>query len=481
MDIPGDRRLASRFALTTLFVFVAVAVALWWVLAALIRERTASTAQEHAEFVTHSVMTPALSRLDLDEPAVPGDPRYEELRDLVVTDVLEVQFPVVRVKVWGADGTILFSDEPRLAGRRFTPAPALRAAFTGRVISATSDPDRPENAFERERPGAILATFVPLEPSDQRMDRPVVVELDTDVAAAAGPVGRPFRLVGLALLGGLAAIYVIQMPLVRRLGRTLREQNRKLGILLRQEQRTVEELRDLNRRQSEFLAVTSHELRTPLTSIAGFAKTLMRPAFADDPDTRVEFLQAIEQQAGRLGGLIENVLAVTRVSESSPRAASASLPEAVDEVLAGMRPAADRVVVDIPTDLPDVSVDRQLLELAVRNLLDNALKFSPDGSGCRVGARHEEREMLVWVEDDGIGIPPEHLGRIFDRFYQVDSSSTRRHGGIGLGLHLVKAVVEEARGTIEVTSEPGKGTRFALRLPVADAQLEQRRLARSGS
>lgn len=471
MKVPGSRRLVPRFALTTLVVFLAVAVSLWWVLATIIRERTESTAQEHAEFVTHSVIHPALSKIDLDSPVGPGDPSYDELRDLIVSDVLEVQFPVVRVKVWSSDGTVLFSDEPRLVGRRFTQPPGLRSAFTGQVVSAPSDPYRPENIFERGRYEAILATFVPLAPSG--LDPSVVVELDTDVAAAAVPVGRPFRLVGLALLGGLAAIYIIQLPLVRRLGRTLRAQNRSLHTLLEKEQQTVEELRDLNRRQAEFLAVTSHELRTPLTSIAGYAKTLMRPSFSHDEASRREFLQAIERQAGRLGGLIENILAVTQLSESSLGAESAPLAATVQSVLDRLGPGAERVDVDIAADLPGVQVDGRLLELAIGNLLDNALKFSVDASRCRLGARLEGGDVLIWVEDDGIGIAQEHVGRIFDRFYQVDSSSTRHHGGVGLGLHLVKAFTEEVGGTIDVRSEPGKGTRFTLTLP-AYGSVEQR-------
>ena len=470
MKVPGDRSLVPRFALTTLVVFVAVAITLWWVLATIIRERTESTAQEHAEFVTHSVIRPALSGIDLTSPLGPGDPGYGELRDLIFSDVLEVQFPVVRVKVWGPHGTVLFSDEPRLVGRRFVLIPGLRSAFGGRVVSVPSDPSRAQNIFERE---GILATFVPLAPAATGAAPSAVVELDTDIAAAAIPVGRPFRLVGVALLGGLAAVYLIQLPLVRRLGRTLREQNRKLGTLLRQEQRTVEELRDLNRRQAEFLAVTSHELRTPLTSIAGYAKTLMKPAFTHDPTAREEFLLAIERQADRLSSLIENILAVTQLSGSSRETADSSLPEAIGSVLARLGQDADRVVVDIPTDLPPLPVDPRLLELVVGNLIDNALKFSPDGSRCRLGARREGRETVVWIEDDGIGIADEHLARIFDRFYQVDSSSTRRHGGVGLGLHLVKAVIEEAGGTIDALSDPGQGTRFAFRLPVRRSLVER--------
>jgi signal transduction histidine kinase len=463
----GRQRLVPRFALTSLVVFAAVGVALWWVLAATIRERTESTAQEHAEFVTHSVIGPALSERDLIGPVGPDSARYEELRRLVVSEVLGIQFPVVGLKVWSEGDKVLFSDERTLVGRTFPPAPGLVSAFDGRVVSAPVDLSRPENVFERQVDHDLLATFIPL-PQEPGEDPRAVVEIDTDIAVAAVPIGRPFRLVGIALLGGLAAIYVIQLPVVRRLGRTLGQQNRRLEVLLRQEQQTVEELRELNRRQGEFLAVTSHELRTPLTSIAGYAKTLMKPAFRDDVAAREEFLGTIEKQAERLGALIENILAVTQLSETAHPPGNAALSKAADRVVARLGQASKRVEIKIAGDLPNVSVDGRLLELVVGNLLDNALKFSPDGSPCQLGARQDGSEVAVWVQDGGIGIAPEHIDRIFDRFYQVDSSPTRRQGGVGLGLHLVKAIVVGAGGTVTVESVVNQGARFIIRLPVAD-------------
>jgi signal transduction histidine kinase len=139
--------------------------------------------------------------------------------------------------------------------------------------------------------------------------------------------------------------------------------------------KTVEELRDLNRRQAEFLAVTSHELRTPLTSVTAYAKTLLKLGFREDPVAREEFLR--------------------------DRAASWTVGEP------HRCPRSGRA--------PDGSVDRRMLELVLGNLLDNALKFSPEESRCRLGARLEGREVLVWVEDDGIGIATEHLVRIPER------------------------------------------------------------------
>lgn len=469
-----------RFALTTLAVFVAVGVMLWWVLAATINERIESASEEHAQFVTHSVIAPALDEIDLDRPIGPGDPGYERLSELVASRVLRVQFPVVRVKLWGPDGTLLFSDEPLLVGRRFSPSAGLRLAFGGRVVSAPAAPDRPE--FEGEAAEAVLVTYVPLAGAGPAMDPAAVVEIDTDTDAAAVPVGRPFRLVGVALLAGLAAIYLVQLPLVRRLGRTLRAQNEKLQVLLRRERQTVEELRQLNRRQAQFLDVTSHELRTPLTSIAGYAKTLLQPEFRDDVVTREEFLRAIEQQTERLGVLIENILAVTQLGEGGHRTGSASVREIADAIMGRLGSAEKRVATDIPDDLPHVQLDPRLLELVVGNVVDNALKFS-EGSPCRLGARLDGPEVVIRVEDEGIGIAEEHVGRIFDRFYQVDSSTTRRHGGVGLGLYLVRTIVEEAGGAVEVHSVRDRGTRLAIRIPAAEAPVREGRqeadLARS--
>ena len=228
----------------------------------------------------------------------------------------------------------------------------------------------------------------------------------------------------------------------------------------------MDELRELNRRQAEFLAVTSHELRTPLTSIAGYAKTLTRDGLSDDPAARREFLLAIERQAGRLSTMIENVLAAAQLDGTEPTDTGGSVADAVAAALARLEPAGDRVVVDIATGLPDAALDQHLLELVLGNLIDNALKFSPDGAPCRAEAFVEENSLVIRVEDEGIGIAEEHRARIFERFYQVDSSSTRRFGGVGLGLHLVKQVVERGGGSIHVQDGRRAGTRFNLRIPL---------------
>jgi signal transduction histidine kinase len=248
----------------------------------------------------------------------------------------------------------------------------------------------------------------------------------------------------------------------------LAEQAKQLEGLLEKEHHTVDELRELNRMKGEFVAVVSHELRTPVTALIGYAKTLRQPEFADDPAMRAEFLERMERQSDRLLRLVENLLTASRIeSRELPLSIGRVLFEdLVREVVEGLAGDASRVHVSLPGELPVLTTDRQLLSRVLQNLVDNALKYSPDGSPCELEAHTEDALLVFWVQDYGIGIPKDEMPRIFDRFYQVDSSSTRTFRGAGLGLSLVADLLEHLGGTIEVTSEPGEGSRFTVRLPV---------------
>ena len=305
------------------------------------------------------------------------------------------------------------------------------------------------------------------------------MELYQDYAGIQSEVNRLFRTLVVTLLVGLSALYLILLPISRQAGRTIQEQNvtlegqaQKLEELLRTEQQRVADLREVNRLKDDFVAISSHELRTPLTSIIGYAKTLRRPEFAEDPTSRAEFVQAIERQADRLHRLVQNLLAASHLEAESTRVMleDIALADVAGEAVAALGAEGRRVTVSIPEDLPSVRADRQSLELVVANLLDNALKFSPEETGCEVGARVEGTMLVFWVRDHGVGISREQLPRIFDRFYQADSSRTRRYGGVGLGLSLVKGIVSNLGGGITVTSRPGAGSTFTVTIPLDGAE-----------
>jgi signal transduction histidine kinase len=248
----------------------------------------------------------------------------------------------------------------------------------------------------------------------------------------------------------------------------LADQTRRLEELLEKEHHTVDELRELNRMKGEFVAVVSHELRTPVTALIGYAKTLRQPEFADDAKMREEFLERMERQSDRLLRLVENLLTASNLeTHQLPVALGRVLFEdLVREVMEGLANDASRVQVNVPDDLPVLTTDRQLLTRVLQNLVDNALKYSPDGSPCELEARSDGERIVFWVRDYGIGIPAHELAKIFDRFYQVDSSSTRTFRGAGLGLSLVRDLLDHLGGTIDVESAPGDGSKFTVTIPV---------------
>jgi two-component system, OmpR family, phosphate regulon sensor histidine kinase PhoR len=234
----------------------------------------------------------------------------------------------------------------------------------------------------------------------------------------------------------------------------------------------VTELKRLEQVRREFVANVSHELRTPLTAIKGYAETL-RDGGLRDPARAAEFVEVIQRHAERLRDLIEDLLDLAAVEQGEARLALAPTPvrETVAQAEAVIRPAAaarsQTLAIDIPAGLPDALADRDRLAQVLINLLDNAVKFTPERGRVTVSASAAAGRVTLAVGDTGVGIPPADLGRIFERFYRVDRSRDRREGGTGLGLAIAKHLVQAMGGTIEVESRQGSGTTFRVTLPVA--------------
>ncbi len=243
--------------------------------------------------------------------------------------------------------------------------------------------------------------------------------------------------------------------------------------------RLVVQERELRQRESAFVATASHELRTPLHSIRGFTRLLLDPK-EPDPATQKEFLTYIDEQSERLSQLVNDLWDVAKIDAGrlELRKEPLALEELVRSTADQFRTVAEKTSVTIETDLPSglpaVEADKEHLGQVLTNLVDNAIKFSQGGGAgtVTIRARIEGSELVLSVQDRGIGIPEEALPHLFERFYQVDRSSTREHGGTGLGLYISKQIVEAHGGRIWVDSEPGKGAMFHVALPsVAESRM----------
>jgi signal transduction histidine kinase len=229
------------------------------------------------------------------------------------------------------------------------------------------------------------------------------------------------------------------------------------------------ELEHLERSRRDLVANVSHELKTPIAAIRGHLENLLDGVERPDPAT----LEVMLGQAERLGRLIDQLLDLSRLEsgEVPLRMEEVSLPSLVDRLFSELEVAprrAVRLTNDVPRDLPSLSGDPERIHQVLFNLVDNAIRFTPEGGEVSVSARRENGAVEIAVTDTGSGIPAEHLPRLFERFYRADPSRSRGDGGTGIGLAIARSVVEAHGGTITAESQPGRGSTFLFDLPVAN-------------
>ena len=242
----------------------------------------------------------------------------------------------------------------------------------------------------------------------------------------------------------------------------------------------ITEIRSVERMKSEFVSTVSHELRTPLTSIKGFIRTLLDDTEGYyDREMQREFYQIIDTECDRLVRLISDLLNLSRIESGRTLElvlAEVDLGKTIRRVVESQRSYATDHEFDIivPDDLPPIQADQDKVEQVLTNLLSNAIKYSPEGGKVTVHARDMDEHVAVSVSDDGIGIPPDHITKLFNRFHRVDSRDTRKQYGTGIGLYLVKHLMEAHHGEVKVESEVGKGSTFTFLLRKRLSQEEPR-------
>jgi two-component system, OmpR family, phosphate regulon sensor histidine kinase PhoR len=235
----------------------------------------------------------------------------------------------------------------------------------------------------------------------------------------------------------------------------------------------ISDLKRLEKVRRDFVANVSHELRTPVTVIKGYAETLISGALTTDPERAVGFLEKIHRHAERLASLVGDLLILSEIEagEKPPLLEPVALEGAIGHACALLEEKARNKKINIERSgiegAPSILADRGKFEQVMVNLLDNALKYTPENGSIFISAKGRDGLVAINITDTGIGIPTKDLPRIFERFYRVDTARSREQGGTGLGLAIVKHIIQQHGGSIAVESTPGKGSTFTVSLRYA--------------
>jgi PAS domain S-box-containing protein len=234
--------------------------------------------------------------------------------------------------------------------------------------------------------------------------------------------------------------------------------------------RDISKLRELENLRETFLSMLGHELQTPLSIIKGYASTLARPDGKWDEETLRQGLSVIEEESDRLNKVMSKLLLASRVSSGAAALEKepVQLSSLANKVVRRLKAMTNihTFHLDFEPDFPSVNVDPALMEEVLANLVENAIKYSPEGGRITISGKREGEKVRIAVADEGIGIPMGELEHIFERFYRGDSGQARKVSGVGLGLYISKSIIEAHGGKIEVVSKLGKGSKFSFTLPL---------------
>lgn len=292
-----------------------------------------------------------------------------------------------------------------------------------------------------------------------------IKELEDIVRASLGGEESPHREIEVQLKGQ-ERFFQVQAALVRN------EEGRDLGVVCIFND--ITEMKQIDKMKSSFVAMASHELRTPLTAIKGFSSTLLDGLDYDmyGKEEQREFLGIVVQECDRLRRLIDDLLNTSRIEAGEslkPNYSEVKLSQLLDKVVLIQRQATTKHQITLAAEgpIPDIVGDEDKLDQILTNLLNNAIKYSPNGGVITVHAKRDGEEMLIGVQDQGMGIPKDHVAKVFEKFHRVNNEDNRKIYGTGLGLYLVKHLVESVHfGKIWAESEVGVGSTFWFRIPV---------------
>jgi len=465
----GRWRLLAYFAVISFAAFALVGVTVHELITREVSRTNFRAATDHAVFVADAFLRDRLTPDDIAKP-VTGD-RYDALRTYVSSRL--IVGGVIRVKVWSANGTVVFSDEPRLVGRRFpTEAASLADVLRKGPETEITDLTEAENVFERGLAKESISTYVPVALG--RSTTPIaIVELYQDYTPLLKDAARSQHELDLLLLGALLLLYAFVLPLAHRTGGTMQRQAVRLTTLLSRERETVRRLEEYDRLKDELITAASHELRTPLTVVRGIV-TMLKDRDDLSVETSRDLINRLDANAEKLERLLVNILDLERIQQNTLEAR----PELLDlvPVIENAATSVDLKDHTLSFDVRSVKaeIDRVLVERMIANLVANAVRHTPDGTPIVVRLRSDADTISLHVEDEGPGVPDALKEDIFDAFTRGGDD---RHGpGTGIGLTIVAQFARMHGGRAWVEDRPGGGAIFRVDIPLVRSPTKRKRM-----
>jgi signal transduction histidine kinase len=451
-----------KFVVLSLAAIIPTGLVLGFILSRQIETRALAQARLNTSLLANSVIAPLVTTEDLGGLS---PERLAELDRLIRERV--IPHDVAQVKLWNPGGRVVYSNFPELVGKKFGVSHHLEEALRGELPSHVSHLEAAEHAELREL-GEALEVYVPLRLNGRivgafeiyRPYRPIEADIRADQ-----------RRLYAVLAGGLLFLFVILGRVVRGASRALVRQADELAVLYAREQETVARLREVDELKSDIVATVTHELRTPVTSMRGSLETLLSRGAALQPGEWEELIRIANRGAQRMQALVYELLEIPRLY-SGERHVSIE-PVQLEPLIAELTNGLDgRIELELDPTVAEVSTDRAALRQILALLIDNAVKFSPPDSPITVRVTEAEDAVHISIEDQGPGVPPGEEERIFEPFYQADRSSTRKKGGVGLGLHLASKMATMVGGRLALDRDRENGATFVLSLPPpADQQI----------
>jgi signal transduction histidine kinase len=468
---------------TALALLFAAGAILWFV-----NERATTQAENNAaaraHFIADVLLRDRLSASDFERPVAAK--RQAEL-DALFSRAVRTE-GVERINLIGPSGSITYSTETSLIGDEpHDAASHVSASLAGREVRNV------ESTQVGARRLKVLETYLPVRARGDT-GRPLgVFELYQDYESrVAAPARSTIVPVAGFLLLALLVLCATLVPILRRVTAAVEVRNKRLveqaatlerSLALAHDARKEAEsarralseqnkrLRELDRLKDEFLSLVSHELRTPLTSIRGYLDLVLDGEAGDVNPEQRRFLEAVERNSGRLLRLVGDLLFVAQADAGrlSLERGRVDLSELAAHCVEEAAPAATEKSVSLvllAEPVPSLVGDRGRLAQVLDNLVSNALKFTPEGGSVQVRTRAGGNQVVLEVEDSGIGIPAADQPRLFERFFRSAVAEDQAIPGTGLGLAIVKAIVEAHSGQISISSREGLGTTFRVELPL---------------